>query len=96
MNPMASGQYTSVGTLYVDGASCSGALMLGVERDLLARRRERPSDLHPPLLAEHKTHLAGRAKAVGMVGPIGGTRTRLADRAQQVLMKEAILAAHLG
>ena len=50
--------------------------------DLLARRRERPRDLEPSLLAEHELQLAGRAQALRVGRTEGRAWTRSADRAQ--------------
>ena len=69
---------------------------LGVQCHLLAGRGKCPGHLPAPLLAEHEPHLTGRPQPVGMVGTVGRARPRVADRAQQILMKKAALAARLG
>lgn len=82
-------------------AACAGTpgndprLSSGVQRDLFSRRGERPRDLHPALLPEHKAHLARRPQAFRMVRTEGCAGAGFADRAEHVLMKEAVLATHL-
>jgi hypothetical protein len=68
---------------------------LRVQRHLLAGRRERPRHLQSALLAEDEPHLARRAQAVGVRGAERGARTAVGDCTQQVLVKEAVLAARL-
>jgi hypothetical protein len=67
-----------------------------VQRDLFVGRRERPRDLRAALLPEHEAKLTRRAESVRMVGTEGGTGPGVGHRAQEVLMKEAILAARFG
>jgi hypothetical protein len=103
MNPPISGQYTPVNiyeaarTRLRPGARRPGAgtPRLGVQRDLLVGRRERPRDLHAALLAKDEPELARGAEPVGMVGSEGGARPGLRERAEQVLVKEAVFAAGL-
>lgn len=66
---------------------------LGVQRDLLAGRRKRPRDLQTTFLAKDETQLARWPQPLGMVGTVGRARSGFSQRAQEVLMKEAIPAA---
>ena len=80
--------------------ACSGpepdaVSRLCVEGDLLVGGRHRPRHLQAPLLAEDEPHLARRAKALGVVRPVGRTRPGLGDRAEQVLAEVTALAARL-
>src|SRR4051794_10198576 len=56
-------------------------------------KRER---LGPPLLAEHERELLRRLQAVGVRGTERRTRLLLGQRAQHLLVEEAILAARLA
>jgi hypothetical protein len=47
------------------------------------------------LLAEDEAHLLGRAQALGMIGTEGGAGLVQIQRAQEVLVKEAVVAADL-
>jgi hypothetical protein len=66
-----------------------------VKRRLLGRRRERPGDLQPALGSEYEPQLARRPQPIGPVGPERRAGTVLADRAQLVALKEALLTARL-
>src|ERR1039458_7111585 len=66
-----------------------------VKRNLLARRRERPRYLQPPLLTEDEPQLARRTQPVGMRRAEGRARRVVGQRTEQVLPKEALLAARL-
>ena len=68
----------------------------GVEGDLFVGRRERPCHLEPALLAEHEAKLARRPQPVGVSRPEGRAGAAHGDRAQMVLVEEAILAARFG
>ena len=68
---------------------------LRVQGGLLLRGRERPRSLTAALLAKDEAHLARRAQAVGMIGPVGRAGLVEIQRAEHVAAKEAVLAAHL-
>lgn len=65
----------------------------GMERDLLAGRRKRPGHLALTLLTKNEAQLAGRTQSVGMRRAEGRAGFPRLDRAQLILMKEAVLAA---
>jgi hypothetical protein len=67
-----------------------------VKSVLLVSARERPRRLAPAFLAEDEAHLLRRPQAVGMVRPEGGAGFVEIQRAQQVLVKEAVIAADLS
>jgi hypothetical protein len=64
-----------------------------VERDLLAWRGECPSHLHAPLLSEDEPKLAGRPQAIRMRRTEGWAGHTWIDRAEKILMEEAVFAA---
>jgi hypothetical protein len=101
MNPPISGQYTPV-NIYEPARTrlrpgtrrpWVGTARLGVQRNLLVGRGERPRDLHAALLAKDEPELARGPEPVGMVGSEGRAGPGLRDRAEQVLVKEAVFAA---
>src|SRR6187455_3023771 len=53
-------------------------------------------EVGPAALAEHERELAGRAQAVGMSGAKGRAGLFVLERAQHVLMEEAVLAPRLA
>lgn len=67
----------------------------GVQSDLFLRRRERPRNLHPPLLTEDEAQLLGRPKPVRVRRAERAARTFLGHGAKQVLVEEAVFAARL-
>jgi len=77
----------------MSGQYMFGTLHAGVQRDLLAGRRERPGHLKATLLTEHELELAGWTQTVRMVGPVGRARAGVRHRTQQVLPEEAVLTA---
>ena len=93
MNPPISGQYMARKHIRGRGErgaaggrhACSATCSLG--------DGERPGHLQAALLAEDEAQLAGRAQPIGMGRAEGRTGPVLGDRAQQILMKEAVLAA---
>jgi hypothetical protein len=99
MSPPTNGQYMAV-NIYEAGRmvpqrSSVERRCSSVERDLLAGRRERPSHLHAPLLPEHEAELARRPQAIRMRRTEGRTGDARIDRAQKILMEEAVFAACL-
>jgi hypothetical protein len=88
MNPPISGQ--NIGETYLAQRRAGSSR---VQRDLLARRGECPRDLQPALLAEDEAQLARRPQAVGMGWSEGAAGTRLRYRTEEILVKEAVLAA---
>ncbi len=102
-NPPISGQYMVL-NIYEPGWTradrCGGRPgrrvgSSGVQRDLLAGRGKRPGDLLAALLAKHEAQLAGRPQSLGPGRAEGRAGTGVRDRAQQVLMKEAVFALGL-
>ena len=65
----------------------------GVERDLLVGRRERPGDLHARSWRNTKRSWLGGRSPSGWAGRKVAHGPLSAHRAEQVLMKEAVLAA---
>lgn len=95
-NPPTSGQYMDVNISERAGADPHyprRTLALGVARDLLTGRGKRPGDLHAPLLTEHEPQLARRSQPIGMRRAKGRARPTPLERAQEILMKEAVFAA---
>jgi hypothetical protein len=94
MNPPINGQNMAV-KIYEPGPTraADGSQRSGVQRDLLAGRRKRPRDLQPSLLPEHEAKLARRAESVGMRRAESRACLGPSDRAEEILMKEAVFAA---
>src|SRR4030081_321138 len=106
MNPPISGQnmaqtYRAVergvgpGRGAPDPKSAPGSGQSSVECYLLLRRGEGPGHLQAALLTEDESHLGGGTKALGVVGPIRCAGANLGQRAEVVVVKEAVLAACL-
>jgi hypothetical protein len=91
MSPPTNGQYMAV-NIYEPGRTPTHQRS-GVERYLLARRGECPRHLHAPLLAEHEPELTGRPQAIRMRRTEGRTGHTGIDRAEKILMEEAVFAA---
>jgi hypothetical protein len=83
-------------TTYRPGRRRAPSRPLRVQGDLLARRGKCPSDLETAFLTEDEPQLARRAQAIGMGRTKGPAGARLGYRTEQVLVKEAVLAARLA
>ncbi len=67
----------------------------GVQRDLLARRGERPGDLETALLTEVEAQLTRWTQPFRMVGTESRAGHAITDGTEVTLLEEATLARHL-
>jgi hypothetical protein len=67
-----------------------------MQSHLLVCAREGPRDLEPAFLTEYEPHLAGRPEALGMIGAIGCTWSRVGYGTQKIATEEAVLTGCLS